>query len=684
MAHVLHSRSAGSPPSTTCSEPPYFEVECNPHHQRGLAAAKMLSRQAALSARDAANEANHLAAHHSKSRHAPDFAQRRGSRGGTGDFNLDLLADHPIWAELGVPYPGSEGQSSTDTGRPIPSGASTPVAAIPVEEDAMVEELDLLANSQLHIATHQDPPLYRTKDGVTLNGEQSRLVDLILGGRNVFYTGPAGCGKSSVLEVFVTELRKRDKNVDIVAPTGIAALNVEGTTTWSYMGWIPDDDRRPLYEMKAKTKGQPGVAERLLLTNVLVIDEISMLDSNFFYRMSEVMKFVRKSFEPFGGVQVVVTGDFLQLPPVKPFKYCAECGRDLKRDDKRDILTCIEDDDRNDDSEPSPKPCPNPRSYFGADKWAFRSSTWEECGFEYRHLNTVHRQSQAGFRDLLKKCREVDSINEREYNRLKTEEYVYRCVDDISGLNHKLKRHQRLLGLARMEATLGDKDHQTLYEFREHRYDKKVYLREGMRVCLLANISLADQLVNGSQGEICGFQQITFGNTPRLPRQGENQSLDRPLLFGDLAKYRESEIRRFIHGLEKPLWPVVQFDNGTRLTVAADCRVAQRGPHSCPSEVLLSRTQIPLMPAWALTVHKAQGMTLDRVIINMKRAFEEGQVYVALSRVRTLEGLKVDGDVRALSERIVANKEAKHFYKTVFGVQDGWGIGRAGIGRLPE
>ncbi|KLU92863.1 hypothetical protein MAPG_11822 [Magnaporthiopsis poae ATCC 64411] len=707
MPHPRHSKSTGSSSpggpdplqDTTCPEPPYLEVQCNPRHQQGLAAAKRLSRQAALPARDATDAADPLTgsllAHRSKRRRTPEPAP--GSQiEPSDDPGPNLHPDDTTRAEIDTPRPSLGDPSSIAEDQ---SGASAP--------------------------TDQESPPYTTRDGVELSREQSNLVDLVLSGKNVFYTGQAGCGKSTVLEVFVTELRKQQRNVDIVAPTGIAALNVKGTTTWSYMGWKPDDDRRQLYVLKVKTRKQKLVKQRLRETDVLVIDEISMLDSNFFYRMSEVMKSVRRSSEPFGGVQLVVSGDFLQLPPVKPFKYCAECGRDLKEHEWSDMFSCPNDMDDNTEyhgvdhetvhknpdgemdlyPEARQKPCPNPRTYAGADKWAFRCRTWEECGFEYTQLKTVHRQNEDRFLNLLKRCRlgkrmsqdemnllknenpnfpekamkllctntEVDSINRREYNRLRTEEHMYRCVDSIKGLNPDDKRHQRLLDLARLEVKVDDEDHETLHEFREHRYDKKAYLREGMRVCLLVNVNIRWGLVNGSQGHICGFEEITGRNTPAAASLADPHlpPVRGPLLSGVYADLREFEIGRFIEGLEKKRWPVVQFDNGIKLTVLADCTVVERGPHGHTEEVLLCRTQIPLMPAWALTVHKSQGLTLDNVVVNMDRAFEEGQVYVALSRVRTLEGLKVEGDVRALSLGTAANEEAIEFYKTVFGDEEG-------------
>ncbi|KAL8420509.1 hypothetical protein RB594_003340 [Gaeumannomyces avenae] len=602
----------------------------------------------------------------------PNVAQMPSS------FNLDLSADDPIWAELGVPCPGSEDSSDTTLDGDTPPDPSGPIVTLLKEVITTADALAQLAISHLDDIhdDHPDPTyqktpryitqngvrLYITHDGVTLNREQSRLVELVLGGQNVFYTGPAGCG--------------------------IAALNVGGTTTWSYMGWKPDDDRKPLDELKEMTGSDNYARERLQGTEVLVIDEISMLDSNFFYRMSEVMKSVRESSDPFGGVQVVVTGDFLQLPPVKPFKYCMECGRDLLWHKKHDVLTCPNDSDDSDDSSPpSNQPrCPKPRAYSRADKWAFRSTTWAECDFSCVQLKNVHRQSDPGFLSLLAKCRlgspmsqeevellkrntscaenavklsctnkEVDAINKREYDRLDTEQFMYRCVDDIVGLKPKSRRHQRLLHLERKEVKAEDPEHETLYEFREHRYDKKLFLRKGMRVCLLANLDIDAGLVNGSQGVICGFEII----------KGENTG----------AKRRESKIDRFIEGLEKKWWPVVEFQikGESRLvrTIVADCTIIERGPHSRPSEVLLSRTQIPLMPAWAMTVHKSQGMTLENVIVNMDRVFEEGQLYVALSRARSLGGLVVEGNSEALSTGAFANKQARQFYEREFGIGSG-------------
>ena len=160
--------------------------------------------------------------------------------------------------------------------------------------------------------------------------EQRALVDLILSGRNVFYTGSAGCGKSTVLKAFVKELKGLGKTVNIIAPTGRAALDINGQTFWTYAGWTPLTMKKPLQELKKAAHGK-FVRERLRKTDVLVIDEISMVENHHFERLNELMQEARGETKAFGGVQLVVTGDFCQLPPVKPFAYCMICGRELNK-----------------------------------------------------------------------------------------------------------------------------------------------------------------------------------------------------------------------------------------------------------------------------------------------------------------------------------------------------------------
>ena len=161
-------------------------------------------------------------------------------------------------------------------------------------------------------------------DEPPLCDEQRALVELIMEGKNVFYTGSAGCGKSTVLKRFVRRLRREGKKVDIIAPTGRAALEVHGRTIHTYAGWVPRSLGQPLRSLKSKAHGK-RVQKRLAATEILVIDEISMVANHLFERLNCIMKSARYSEEPFGGVQIIVAGDFCQLAPVKAFEYCLQC-----------------------------------------------------------------------------------------------------------------------------------------------------------------------------------------------------------------------------------------------------------------------------------------------------------------------------------------------------------------------
>jgi len=151
-----------------------------------------------------------------------------------------------------------------------------------------------------------------TEPEVVLSSEQKRVVDCIMQGRNVFYTGSAGSGKSAILRAFIKQLKAMGKQVVVTAPTNLAALNVGDVTTFSYAGWNPKTNEDSIGLMIEKLIGKEKhktIASHFQETDVLVIDEIIMLESNAFRRLNVLMKYARDSSEPFGGVQIFVTGD---------------------------------------------------------------------------------------------------------------------------------------------------------------------------------------------------------------------------------------------------------------------------------------------------------------------------------------------------------------------------------------
>ncbi|KAK1756335.1 P-loop containing nucleoside triphosphate hydrolase protein, partial [Echria macrotheca] len=477
-----------------------------------------------------------------------------------------------------------------------------------------------------------------------LPDEQSQIVKLAESGQNIFFTGSAGTGKSTVLHAIRKRLEDLGKNVAVMAPTGKVALAINGTTTWTYCGWTPDAYKRTLEQLR-RSAGSRHIRSRFEKTDVIIIDEISMVENLHFERMNAVIKHGRKTPKlPFGGLQVIVTGDFCQLPPVKPFSHCMKCGQEMKMNylSKETGYVC-------------PKACQEP--YKDSDKWAFKSAAWKECNFVNVLLTAIHRQHDACFISLLQKCRmgiqlhqeeidllidhpcdttnavklfatreEVRKVNQEEYDRLYTIEHRYHAYDDFYW---ERDAHPNLGS----KATRSKDD--CLNALSDHRFDPNVWLKEGMLVVLLVNLDLSQGLCNGSQGVIVGFQPY---DPKDLPRRGSKGTGSRDFLGGMLGAHgaiKDDHVNRFcryqIDTGRVPLeWPIVKFHNGVTATIFPECQVNEIGdvkPYS-----LLCRTQMPLAPAWALSIHRSQGMTLDRVIVDLSRIFEEGQMYVALSR----------------------------------------------------
>lgn len=594
--------------------------------------------------------------------------------------------------------PGPEDQRWTGLAGPQASTKPLPKATF-----SSFDELVGTAPAKTPKASTPKVPLLT--DEPSLCPEQAALVDLIMQGHNVFYTGSAGCGKSTVLKAFVKRLTDMGKTVHIVAPTGRAALNVGGMTTWSFAGWTPHSHKKDLDQLRKEAVWNSKVNKRLKETDVLVIDEISMVENFHFERLNEIMKAVHRrsnsQITAFGGCQIIVTGDFCQLPPVKPFLHCMQCGKELTRR-----------------VEPGEKPsyhCRHHGNFADEDKWAFKSRAWGECDFKNVHLRTIHRQNDEPFIRMLQKCRlgsrlteqeihllmhhknrtsqamelyptrkEADDVNRVKFNKIIGETHTYWAHDSFFW--HK-EKHPNLQWKGtpsewrNIDRLTPPQSKRPLKALEDHRYNECVQLKRGGLVVLLTNLDLRLGLCNGSQGVICGFEEydptmiptgqdsrdeVSWGKGRNTEKKAEPKPGQR-VLRGEHAGIQEREIKNFITSDCAPIkkWPIVRFHNGQKCTIYAECSVTQLGDDEPYS--LLARTQLPLAPAWAMTIHKSQSLTLDRVIVNLDRAFEEGQVYVALSRATGLYGLKIDGDGLFLRDKILVNSEVATFLKEQFG-----------------
>ena len=380
--------------------------------------------------------------------------------------------------------------------------------------------------------------------------------------KNVFVTGKAGTGKSTLLNYFRLDTRKK---VVVLAPTGVAAINVSGETIHSFFGFKPDITLEKVRRLKFK-RGKPNIYKKL---DAIIIDEISMVRSDLLDCMD---KFLRlngpNSKKPFGGLQMIFFGDLYQLPPVV-------VGRE-KAIFKDHYET----------------------EYF------FSAKVFKKLAMEYLELEKVYRQKDEKFIALLNSIRnntagdeELGAINQRldaTYDP-KGDFYIHLTTTNSMASEINSIELAKLPGQLAVYQGMLDGD----FEVRQLPTEMDLKIKPGAQVMMLNNDPMG-HWVNGTMAKI--------------------------------IKAKEDEI-------------VVELANGNQYQVAPytwEIFHFQLDPTTggLSSEIVASYTQFPLKLAWAITIHKSQGKTFDNVIIDIgKGTFAHGQMYVALSRCRSLEGM---------------------------------------------
>lgn len=406
-----------------------------------------------------------------------------------------------------------------------------------------------------------------------LSKEQAAVLAAVLSGRNVFFTGSAGTGKSFLLKRIMGSLPP--KSTFATASTGVAASHIGGTTLHNFAGI--GSGSAPLVQC-IELAQRPGVLQHWTSCRHLIIDEVSMVDAQFFDKLESVARSVRRSTEPFGGIQLIVCGDFLQLPPVSKGKEKAS--------------------------------------------FCFQARSWRKVIQVNIELMEVRRQTDQSFISLLQAVR-VGRVTEDVTAKLMDSAYhlierdgilaTRLCThkDDVDLTNEN--KLQQLPGSARVFEAL-DSDPALVKTIDAHSpVSRLIQLKVGAQVMLTKNLDVARGLVNGARGVVLAFESGKHG----LPRV------------------------HFLCGATEVLKP-------------------ERWVFKSGGGIHLSRQQLPLKLAWAISIHKSQGMTLDCVEISLARVFESGQAYVALSRARSLEGLRVmDFDPRVVR----ADPDVLIFYK---------------------
>lgn len=384
---------------------------------------------------------------------------------------------------------------------------------------------------------------------------QKEAMELLKLGHNVFLTGAAGSGKTYVLNEYIMHLRAHDVRVAVTASTGIAATHLGGQTihSWSGIGIREGCSDEDIDAIAKKDRIRRAISS----THVLVIDEVSMLHAHQLDLVDRIARRVRDEEKPFGGMQVILCGDFFQLPPVS--------------------------------------------SRSGQGVFAYECAAWNDGGFQVCYLHEQFRQGDDRLLDVLNMIRsgtvgEATKIPLRERYKKEpasgkpTRLYTHNVnVDAIN--NAELEKLDGQEKTFRME-TRGFK---TFVEGlkRSCLAPETLHLKVGAEVMFVKN-DVEGTYVNGTRGIVQAFDKEGF--------------------------------------------PVVRtLDGDTIVTYPEEWRLEDDGA------VRASLSQIPLRLAWAITIHKSQGMTLDAAEVDLSNAFEPGMGYVALSRIRSLAGLKLMG-----------------------------------------
>ncbi|KAF4993510.1 hypothetical protein FGRMN_6439 [Fusarium graminum] len=468
-------------------------------------------------------------------------------------------------------------------------------------------------------------------DGESLNEEQRTVFDLVVNkGQSVFFTGPAGTGKSVLLKKIIRSLVEKylfiRECVGVTASTGLAAQNIGGTTLHRFAG--VGLGKAPTLKLIKEILESRIKKQRWLDVRVLVIDEISMIDCIFFDKLDVIARAVRGIDLPFGGIQIVLSGDFFQLPPV------------MKGSDEN-----------------SPRFC-------------FESKAWSRAIPHIINLSHIYRQRDPEFTTMLNQIREgcLSPLTVEKFRRLQrsvagdgvecTELFPLRYEADRANA----RRLQSINGeaynyTAKHGGTVQNPDVRKML-LSDCIAPEYLTLKTGAQVMLIKNID--GTLVNGSQGSVIGFS-----NQHSL----WHHDWDNGDPHDNIVSSRELD-EMIEQGL--PLYPVVQFvmPNGgkrTHFCEPTEWSVERWVPDPYAEdgwrvEKLATRTQVPLLLAWALSIHKAQGQTLDRVKVDLDRVFETGQAYVALSRSRSIEGLQV---LNFDPGKVTVHPKAKAFYQSL-------------------
>ena len=454
---------------------------------------------------------------------------------------------------------------------------------------------------------------------------QVQLVSGLLRTPNDPANSSLGTGKSVLLREIIAALRRKfvrePDRIAVTASTGLAACNIGGVTLHSFAGI--GLGKEPAEDLVKKIRRNAKAKQRWMRTKVLVVDEVSMVDGELFDKLEQIARTIRNNGRPFGGIQLVITGDFFQLPPVP------DSGR--------------------------------------VAKFAFDAGTWTTSIEHTIGLHHVFRQKDPVFAGMLNEMREgrltpasIASFRKLDRPLAATEENIEATelfptrseVDRANQVRMNQLQGQIYSFDARDGGTVTDKERRDKI-LASCMVPETIHLKKGAQVMLVKNMD--DTLVNGSLGKITGFMTEQVFAFYKENEEAFLESAEGSEELEALTKLKEKTL-----GVStQQLYPLVRFAIADGTTRDLLCKREDWKIELPNGEVQASRSQIPLILAWALSIHKAQGQTLERVRVDLGRVFEKGQAYVALSRATSMAGLQV---MRFDPRKVLAHEKVRAFY----------------------
>ncbi len=386
--------------------------------------------------------------------------------------------------------------------------------------------------------------------------KQKKALEILKKGNNVLLTGAAGSGKTFVLNKFISHQRKKEINTAITASTGIASTHINGRTihSWAGLGINHTFPQKVIKKIIRNKKIRVNVRQ----TKTLIIDEVSMINDYHLDVIDTVCKAIKRNTKPFGGIQIVLSGDFFQLPPINDQK--------------------------------------------GSGNFINYSAIWENMDLKVCYLTEQHRQADKKYHKFLNDMRSnkvskttknvvLGRLNKNIPGKIKpTKLYTHNFDVDTQNNSELRLIKKKAYGYQMTESG----DRKFIKSLKKNCLSPEYLILKRGAVVMFVKNNLEKGYVNGTLGQVIDFD-------------GDN-------------------------------FPIVKTVAGQRVVAKPTRWIVEED-----DETLAQINQIPLRLAWAITIHKCQGMTLDLAEIDLSKSFTPGMGYVALSRLRKLSGLKLIG-----------------------------------------